>query len=188
MDRTPARPMHNLFFALWPDEALRARIETEALALHAAHPARGRRIKPARYHLTLCYLGAHAEITADLVADARAAGERVRIEPFACMLDVAGSFANRSIPWWIGCSNVPAAMIELVEALGEGMRSRGHPPKNETSFAAHMTVLRDAERKLPPTAIEPVAWHVDEFVLVDSELGSRPSYTILGRWSLTPPR
>ena len=184
MDRMPARATHSLFFALWPGEETRSRIGAASRSLQAAGPAHGRWIKPARYHLTLRYLGAHVQVPADLIADARAVGDSVRVGAFDCALDMAGSFANRSIPWWVGCSRIPAAMTELVDRIAEGMRARGRPIKDEASFVAHVTVLRDAERMLPVSAIAPIGWHVDEFVLIDSELGPRPGYTIVERWPL----
>ena len=185
MDSTRGSASHNLFFALWPDEALRSRIETAALALQAAHRARGRRTRPQRYHMTLGYLGAHAELPGDLIVAARAVGDRLGADAFDCRLDIAGSFAGRSIPWWLGCSEIPTAMAQLVDGIAQGMQSRGYAGKQEAKFAAHVTVLRDADRRLATTAIAPIDWNVAAFVLVDSELGPRPSYTIVERWPLT---
>jgi len=38
---------------------------------------------------------------------------------------------------------------------------------------------------LIPMPIEPIAWRVEEFVLVDSLLGPGASHTILRRWRLS---
>ena len=62
---------HNLFFALWPDDDVRARIASAARQLKKAHAPRGRWIEPHRYHLTLRYLGAHATVPDALLAAAQ---------------------------------------------------------------------------------------------------------------------
>ena len=190
MDRPPsgsdrARSSHNLFFALWPDESVRAGIEAAARVLERTHAPRGRWIKPPRYHLTLRFLGEFARLPDDLVAAACDAGDRVRADAFGFSLDVAGSFANRHIPWWLGCRDRVDALVALRNGIADGLRANGQPlADRESEPVAHVTILRDADRPLPPTPIAPIEWPVDAFVLIDSELGPRPRYAMLRRWPL----
>ena len=119
-----------------------------------------------------------------LLAAANDCGDRVRVPAFAFALDIAGSFANRSIPWWIGCREIQSGLDGLWDALSTALDVHGlrAPAEDRTP---HVTVLRDAERLLSPTSIEPIAWPVQEFVLVDSLLGPRASHTVLRRWRLS---
>ncbi len=181
--QSPSSVSHNLFFALQPDEEIRARIEAAAQQLKNEHSTSGRWIKPHRFHLTLRYLGAHATLSETLIAAAGDCGDRVRVPAFAFVLDVAGSFANRSIPWWIGCRDMAPGLDALWDAISTGLDAHGLPAPAEDR-APHVTVLRDADGLLPTTPIEPIAWPVREFVLVDSLLGARASHTVLRRWRL----
>jgi 2'-5' RNA ligase len=175
---------HNLFFALWPDDEVRERIASAARHLKSVHAPRGRWVKPHRYHLTLHYLGEHSTLPGPLLAACRAAGDVVRASSFPFTLDMAGSFANREIPWWLGCHAMPRALAALWENLAQGLRANGIANDEPAPRVAHVTVLRDADRHLAPEPIEPVAWPVREFALVDSRLGAESGYTILQRWQL----
>jgi len=175
---------HNLFFALWPDDDVRERIASAAQCLRKTHAPRGRWIRSHRYHLTLRFLGEHATLPDPLIAACRAAGDTVRAPPFSFSLDAAGSFANRKIPWWLGCHGMPDALDALWSALAEGLRANGIAPDEPAPRVAHVTVLRDADRRLAAERIDPIDWAVGDFVLVDSTLGPEPAYAILQRWPL----
>ncbi|HEV7490126.1 MAG TPA: 2'-5' RNA ligase family protein [Rhodanobacteraceae bacterium] len=181
--RFPQRVSHNLFFALQPGEEARARINAEARRLRDAHPAAGRWINPQRYHLTLSFLGGHATLPEGLVAAAADVGNRVRVSSFSFALDIAGSFANRAIPWWIGCREMPPELGALWDAISAGLEGCGLRATQDR--APHVTILRDADRLLPTTPIGPIIWPVEEFVLVDSLLGPEPNHTVLSRWRLS---
>jgi 2'-5' RNA ligase len=175
---------HNLFFALCPDDDVRERIASAAQRLNQAHAPRGRWIKPHRYHLTLRFLGEHPALPDSLIAACRAAGDAVRTAPFSFALDAAGSFENHRIPWWLGCSAMPAALDVLWSALAQGLDANGIANDEPTPRVPHVTILRDADRRLGPARIDPIAWPVGEFVLVDSAIGAAPAYTMLQRWPL----
>jgi 2'-5' RNA ligase len=175
---------HNLFFALWPDDAVRERIASAAQHLKKMHAPRGRWIRPHRYHLTLRFLGGHPTLPGPLLAACHAAGDAVRAAPFSFALDVAGSFANRRIPWWLGCQAMPATLDRVWDGLAQALRENGIANDEPTPRVAHVTLLRDADRPLAAERIAPIAWPVSELVLIDSLLGAASSYTILRRWPL----
>ncbi|RPE81885.1 RNA 2',3'-cyclic phosphodiesterase [Vulcaniibacterium tengchongense] len=181
------QPLHRLFFALWPDDALRAQAAGVAAELRRRHGNDGRLLNPRRYHLTLRFLGDFpGELPASALAGARAAGDAVRAPAFELVLDRAGSFGrNRSIPWWLGCAPDHAALQALWRRLGEALAQRRlRDASGHRTLAPHLTVVRDARRALPETPIVPLHWRVDRFVLVHSELGQRNAYTLLGEWPL----
>lgn len=180
----PAEPptLHNLFFALWPDDATRERL-AQAAQWVRAQGASGRWIQPSRYHLTLRFLGRHASPGDDLLARACAAADRVAAGGFELVLDRAGSFALARIPAWLGCAVVPAGLLHLVEALGTQLRAGGVHVDGD-AFVPHVTVLRDASQALQATLPQPVRWRVEDFVLIDSRIRPPEQYRIVKRWRL----
>lgn len=175
---------HRLFFALWPGDGVRDALADAADALRSAHPVRGRWLDRRRYHLTLRFLG---DCDAAQEAAALAAGAAVRAAGFDLSFDRAGSFGNRSVPWWLGCAQAPAGLHRLWEELDAALRSSGMAPARDHPPVAHVTVLRDARARLPDVPIAPVSWPVREFVLVHSVLGSQAAYHPLARWPLSAP-
>jgi 2'-5' RNA ligase len=184
-ESAPASESHNLFFALWPCDEVRTRIDAAARQLRRDLAPAGRWLAPRRYHMTLHFLGNHTALPEELVALARAAGDDVRVAPFELALDVAGSFRNRKIPWWLGCSDPPSGLLDLWAAIALGFRAGGSRALNGSQRVPHVTILRDATTPLSPMPIAAIAWPVDEFVLVDSLLGPKAEYTILRRWPLS---
>lgn len=176
--------IHRLFFALWPGEQLRQGIADTASQLLQYHDAGGRRIGPHRYHLTLQFLGDYAELPPSLVAQASAAAASVAVAPLELVLDRAGSFRNRSIPWWLGCEVVPDGLQQLWDSLGSALARSGVRVQSGKALVPHVTELRDAREPLPARGIEPLHWWGDSLVLIHSELGTRNAYTEVGRWSL----
>lgn len=178
---------HRLFFALWPDDSVRDGIEAAAMGLRRMHAPRGRWLGRHRYHLTLQFLGDAPVLRDDIANAAMRAADGVRADGFDMALDVAGSFRNRSIPWWLGCERTPPALQRLYDTLGGALARNGVRVESGKGLVAHVTVLRDAGTTLPATPIEPVHWPVRDFVLVHSVLGRKPAYHLLGRWSLPSP-
>lgn len=178
---TPA--FNRLFFALWPGDAVRASCAQAARDLKIRMQPSGYLSAPDRYHITLLFLGDHVAPLKEAAALQAAAS--VRAAPFELTLDHAGSFRNnRQIPWWLGAREPPAALQALYEQLRESMVRAGVTP-DRMRFVPHLTVLRDPRMTLPVTAIRPVTWQVDEFVLIRSHVDQQPmTYEVLGRWPL----
>lgn len=185
-DRPQSRaPRERLFFALWPDGDVRTRMRAAAESLKRTHAPRGRWTAPQRYHLTLQFLGDFECLPPALGDDACMAAAAVDSPRFELRLDRAGSFRNRSIPWWLGCSEMPEGLQQLWERLGLQLAKAGVRVASSPKLVPHVTVLRDAARPLPETAIAPVAWPVDSFALIHSRLGAQSGYAVLGEWCLT---
>ena len=177
--------IHRLFFALLPDTATRARMADLASALRDRHQAGGRLIGAHRYHLTLQFLGDADRFEEPRAQAAQAAAADVAATAFELRLDLAGSFRNRSIPWWLGCEQPPAELQTLWDRLGVALAKRGVRTEGGHSLTPHVTIVRDAVGPLhPPVGIEPIVWRVTDFALIHSQLGSRNAYTVLGQWPL----
>lgn len=182
---TPAVPadVHRLFFALWPDDAVRQRMAGAAAMLRSQYAPRGRWLGAHRYHLTLRFLGEFDRVPPTLADAALAAADTLRLAAFDLPLDRAGSFRGSRV-WWLGCEQVPDGLQQLWRDLGLALGKAGVRMKDSHSLTPHVTLLRDAAESLPDTAIEPIAWPVREFVLIHSQLGNRNAYDILRRWPL----
>ncbi|HEY8011873.1 MAG TPA: RNA 2',3'-cyclic phosphodiesterase [Rudaea sp.] len=178
-----AAELHNLFFALWPDDATRQRIAATAAELKQRHQPQGRWIKPHRYHLTLKFLGEYAPLPPSLIEQASVAASKVRSDTFVLNLDQAGSFANRAIPWWLGCSRPADGLDRLSSELHDALCRAGIRMLS-SHLIPHVTVLRDGIASLVTTPIPAIQWSVDEFVLIDSLLGARAEYRVVAKFVL----
>lgn len=181
----PGSDGQRLFFALWPEPAVRDRLAQVVVTLRAQHAQPGRWTAVERFHLTLQFLGDYAPVPSALVDVACVAAERVSAAPFELTLDCVGSFRNRSVPWWLGCSRKPDALHDLWDQLGAALQKVGVRYDTRREFSPHVTVLRNARSLQPQTSVTPVAWTVDEFVLMESRLGGASAgYTVLRRFPL----
>jgi 2'-5' RNA ligase len=172
---------HRLFFALWPDDAVRMRIDAMAAAVERTHASGGRRLRRDRLHLTVRFLGDFAPLPEGLLDAARDAASRVEGEAFVLTLDRAGSFRGSRV-WWLGCGDCPAALHGLWIGLGQALREADVPVRPHPQFSPHVTIQRNVRKALAPTPVEPIAWPVSDFVLIDSQ--AEAGYVELGRWSL----
>jgi len=175
--REPIRA-RRLFFALWPDAALR---ESVAAATHdLARCGGGRPQTPEQLHLTLIFLGSVPEARID--AASSAAGE-VGGAPFVVDLDRLEYWARPRV-LCLTTSRTPPHLLGLVESLATALRARGFEVERRP-FRAHLTLARDARPPPLDQAIAPLAWPASEFVLVESvtdRAGAR--YRPLARWPL----
>jgi len=173
---------HNLFFGLLPGAHTRNRMTLEVERLRVAHDLQGRWIKPARYHMTLHYLGTFSELPEELVSRACQGASEIRMPEFDLVLDRAGHFAQGV--GWLGSAVTDARLQQLWEELRVALtrvhvRIQGH-----AAFKPHVTVLRDARRGLPADPIEPIVWPVRDFALIDSQLGAHNEHVVVQRWQL----
>ena len=165
-----------LFFALWPDDAVRAELASVAASIAAR--AQGRVVPAAKLHLTLSFLGEVAEERMTKAIDAATSTHGMR---FQLAIDQVGSFRGARVAW-AGLSAIPSALLELQASLDGELRSRDFV-LDERPFAAHATLARKIATALPRESIGPIAWSVRDFVLVRSETG-RGAYAVLERWNL----
>lgn len=179
----PPRELHRLFFALWPDAALRRRIADATTRLVDEHDTRGRRLRPDRYHLTLQFLGDFDSLPESLIDAAIVAADDVRVAAFELLLDRAGSFGGTRVGW-LGPTRVPSGLQALWQDLGLALDRHGvpHPSNAASTWTPHVTVLRGMRRPMVPT-IPPLAWSVRGFVLIHSRPGPG-DYVVLQQWRL----
>jgi 2'-5' RNA ligase len=166
-----------LFFALWPDELTRARLSSVGASPDAVA---GRWVEGLHLHLTLVFLGNVVAPQQDCVQQA-ASGIKGR--RFDLVLDVLGLW-RRSQILWIGASQTPSELLSLVDALHASLANCGFMPEART-YHPHVTLARKLRENFAGTAIAPIRWPLDRFVLVESsQEGGGVKYEILKSWDL----
>ena len=165
-----------LFFALWPDAALRRQLG--ALAGTLAQRAHGNAVPEAKAHMTLAFLGEVPVERSPAVCDA---ASRVEGEGFELVLDEVGSFRAAKVAW-AGSSRGHPALIALQSSLAHELATEGFALESRP-FAAHVTLVRRAASPIGRAGIEPMTWRVRDFALVASDTG-RGTYEVGKTWEL----
>lgn len=169
-----------VFFALWPDGAIRAELDAAAGKLHALRG--GRRTRPETIHLTLVFIG---EIKQARLPEVLAAAEGVVAPGIELLFDRTHCWRHNKIAH-LAASQPPAALLELVRQLETRLEAAGIP-FDRRPYAPHITLLRkaDCSAQMTNPALAPIRWLARDFMLVCSSLRSGGAlYQQLGRWPL----
>jgi 2'-5' RNA ligase len=177
MCSVPAEPTRRLFFALWPDDDVRA-----ALAALARQPIQrqARRVVADNLHLTLAFPG---NVTARVQACLEEAAGRLTGASFELSIDRLGYWPGPRI-LWAAPSVTPPELWSLATSLREVLAACGLEPENRP-YQAHITLARKASRALTVTRTAPIPWSIRQFCLVESV--SEPAgvrYRVLRIWPL----
>lgn len=165
-----------VFFALWPDEPLRAILAD--LAREVAHEARGRPPAAGNEHLTLAFLG---EQSSSRIAALRELAGNLGGERFSLTLDEIGSFRRSGVAW-LGATAKQPDLLALQGRLAHALLEAGFPV-DERPYAPHLTLARRIRAPVHRSLPAPIVWDVSSFALVASELGRKGStYHILAEW------
>lgn len=180
----PPKLTDRIFFAIAPDAAAIAALQTLTAVLKAQHGMQGRPITGAKLHCTLCNLGDFAGMPDALLARATQAAALVAAgtQPFTAGFDTAQTFINRArnrpfvLTGGDGVTGVSALYRNLAGAL-----LKAGIGGNPLSYTPHITLLYD-DVTAAPAAVAPVAWPVHELLLLHSHIGQARPYNVLGRW------
>ncbi|MET0025925.1 MAG: RNA 2',3'-cyclic phosphodiesterase [Sedimenticola sp.] len=171
------RGAQRLFFALWPDQAVRKGL----LRISRNLPRHGgRQLHPEDLHITLVFLGMVEADEYDCVVNA---ADRVAGQPFRFSIDRV-DYWKRPRVLWCGPSETPAAMTELVQNLQQQLSVCGFEPEKRV-YSPHVTLARKAHPVDAYPLEAPLPWEVEEFALVVSQGGREPPhYNVLKKWTL----
>jgi 2'-5' RNA ligase len=191
----PRDPTRRLFFALWPDEALRKAL-TDATR-DALRACGGRPVPSERLHITLAFLGSVPE---------RRIPELTQIAG-----PLAAAFSPNEVPLRLTFDHIErwkkpqvisalareesAGVIALSESLKNALAGAGFSPdlKGPWSvganmverFRPHVTLARKVMHPIRSVDIHPVLWSFTEFVLVESRTEPRGAvYRVLDSFPL----
>lgn len=169
--------MKRLFFALWPDDGVRARLAEQAGLLPITT---GRRVPPENFHITLVFLGNVEEQAIPGLADS-AAG--LRIPGFSLQIERCGWWKRAKVAW-LAPAYTPAPLEELVGQINQFCVSAGLPI-DKRDYSPHLTIARKVNRPVNNLCFDPIGWDVRDFCLVESvthEHGVR--YQVRQSWLL----
>jgi 2'-5' RNA ligase len=174
-----ARPdTARLFFALWPDATARVHLARWATVLQRI--CGGRRTRDAQLHVTLAFLG---DVPLARVGELRALAASLACPGFTLRFAAPGHWPRKRIAW-AAPAPAPDGLAVVAARLGSGLDTIGLR-MDDRPFFPHVTLLRDARCERLPE-FEGFAWEVQDFVLVESKLGSAGStYRVIGQWPLT---
>lgn len=176
VEAAPAR--RRIFFALWPDDALREQIEENTRS--AIQQAGGRRIPAGNLHVTLVFIG---EASYEQLDAAKLAASETVARPFTLSLDMLESWTDADVLVYSG-ERPPAALGMLVDRLRISLLRHQFRLQRQT-FKPHVTLVRNLPRRLAKRPLPVLEWPVREFVLVDSRPGPAGSlYSVMDRWPL----
>jgi 2'-5' RNA ligase len=172
-----------VFFAIWPDCAVRERLLEIGDSLQRNPGFAGRRIKAENIHLTLVFVGNVDRSGLDALCGAAEGIAKIRKRPFELVIQEVGCWKHNHIVY-AAPRRIPLALKELVSSLRKAIESVGFSTEERT-YKPHVTLMRDATCPGLPQRIEPVAWEVREWLLVKSEQTREGVvYSPVGRWVL----
>jgi len=151
-----------LFFALWPDDEVRAQIASIPNQINLDRD-QCRLVKNSNLHLTLHFVG-NTSFAEMKCLDLHARG--FDAEAFEFTLDCSGYFKKPKV-YWVGCQAVPQALFDLHRNLAEQISQCAYKPETRP-FSPHITVARKITGAPGSTPFVPVLWQVGRFVLVES--------------------
>ncbi len=146
----PARA--RLFVAVWPDEPTRRRLR--ALELELGHPRGLRFVGPARWHVTLRFLGEVGDEEVGPLGDALVACAAAFAGPVECRLGPGTAWFTE-----VRVLQLPAAGLD---GLAEAVRAATapfdpRPGDPEPPFNGHLTIARAKGRRLGVAALGEMA-------------------------------
>jgi 2'-5' RNA ligase len=168
-----------VFFALWPNEAVRG--EFLRWAEEFRKDCGGRVTQPANIHLTLVFLG---NIPASRLEELTSLAAGISGRAFHLEFSEPNYFRHNRIVW-AAPTKVPEELSGLVNTLETAIRAGGFSFDART-YVPHATLLRSAHRSPDAGRVQNINWHVKDFVLVRSKKGmAGVGYNVIARWALT---
>ena len=161
IDLIETRVKQRLFFALWPDDEIRAQLASVVSAM----PHRlGKPVANRNLHITLVFLGL---VDADMTACFHNQALNIIGKPFRITLSELGYF-RRSRVLWLGSEQCPEPLLALVQILNGKLKSCGFRPETRP-FSPHITLFRKAHPLRGGLSDIKIEWQVDSFYLVESQ-------------------
>lgn len=152
-------PRRRLFFALWPDAAVRAAL----VAVSKQHLRRVKRVPPDNLHLTLAFPGSVTEAVHQCL---EAGAGRIVAPPFELQIDRAGHWPRPRISW-IAPTRIPPGLWSLAGELRQLLEDCGLEPEAR-AYQPHITMARKTRPGTVAGEFEPIHWSIRNFCLVES--------------------
>jgi 2'-5' RNA ligase len=166
-----------LFFALWPDEAVRATLDTSAGKLLGK---RVKRVVASNLHITLAFAG---PVSGQVRRCLETAAGDIRVPCFELCINRVGHWPGPRI-LWVGPTHIPGELWSLAGALRQALEDCGIDTGTR-SYQPHVTLARKVSTCPEGAEFPPVHWSISQFSLVESvtdPAGVR--YRVLRSWAL----
>lgn len=177
-DKPADERVRRLFFALWPEDTVRDRLQEVAAELRQRCAARW--VKREHFHITLCFLGALPEADRVRLGDLELEWPGV----FDLCLEELQFLKRRQMIWLVP-RTPPEALRHLVELLSVRLDACGIA-HDARPFHAHLTLARKASGGFfGPKSVHTVQWSVESVALMESVLDrSGAHYRVVHSWPL----
>ncbi len=167
-----------MFFALWPDDAVRAALADWATVLQGV--CGGRATRPGNLHMTLAFLG---DVEPARCEALKQVAGGVTPRKFALVVDQPGYWKHNRIAW-AGASADPPELAGMVGKLRGALTEAGFV-FDRKPFVSHVTLLRKASPPAAMPSLPPFVWPTNGFALIRSVPGPRGSdYVVDGAWQV----
>ncbi|MGB8634680.1 MAG: 2'-5' RNA ligase family protein [Rhodanobacteraceae bacterium] len=172
-----------LFIAAFPDPECRDELRDRVKTLRIQHPE-WRFVQPARWHMTLLYLGQHEHPDWACIDGAKHGLRAMHIPATTARLDTVMALGNQQRPAVVlSCTAPPAGFATLHDQLSTNLHGPCITHKSEHPFKPHVT-LAYASLPLPvPTAVTSVTFRLTRVHLLRSVAGSH-QYDVVASTSL----
>jgi 2'-5' RNA ligase len=150
-----------LFFALWPDPALRQSLRVHVGAI--LDTVEGRPQRPDQLHVTLEFMG---QVPRERQPSLRAAAGRVRMEPFVIEFDRVEHWPKPQVVCLVA-SRIPAGLMALVTQLRAALAEAGFT-LDARPYRPHVTLARKVRAAANLPLEPPFVWPSSSLVLVRS--------------------
>lgn len=171
-----------VFFALWPDDAVREQLARCAAALRLSS---GARLVPARnYHVTVAFIG---EVTAGELDALCEVGALQRAAAPALSLDRCEHWPEARVVV-AAAGRAPPALVALSARLHRAAArcvSRPAAARAPRPLRAHVTLARKVSQASVQQELSALEWRAPALTLVRSDTGAPHSiYTVVDTWPL----
>jgi len=168
--------MKRLFFALWPDDETRKRIEKVNQSINSASL---KKVKCGNFHVTLVFLG-HVDAEAHVLISEGA--QNISAQSFILEFDRLDYWQKPRI-LCLTATQYDAKLSALVDALRHVCIDCGIKIE-ERIYKPHITLARKALGNLD-IDVDPIVWTAQSFCLLQScSMPDGVQYQVLQRWQL----
>jgi 2'-5' RNA ligase len=150
-----------LFFALWPDDALRQALRARVAGILGS--VDGRRQGPEQWHVTLEFMGL---VPLQRQPALRAAADRVNPSPITIRFDRVEHWSKPQVVCLVA-SQVPDGLAALVAQLHAALVAEGFT-LDARPFKPHVTLARKVRAGADTPLEPPFTWQSPGFALVRS--------------------
>lgn len=181
-DAPQRKATDRIFLAALPDAGAIIKMQQLTQRIKTQHGLTGKPIIDGRLHITLIDLDDQVDLPSTLLDAIARAAAGISQPAFDVVFDQVEFFPRAR-----ACLLTESARSDgfplLKQSLAVALKAEGVPRKKAST--PHVTLLYDT-KAVSRQAVDSVAWTVNEFVLVHSDL-DRPGlpYNILARWPLS---